>query len=129
MSIFDRLARLAKSELNHLADKVSQRAQRHPRRDEQAAPEEEVETGPRSGATSGAGGRFPKEIRDAYAALELPLGADREAVKKAYRELLRRYHPDKHQADPARAATATDLTRQLTEAQRRLLAWLEAQGK
>lgn len=127
MSIFDRVVRLAKSNLNHLADEIGQRARA---RSQSQPREEEVETGPRpSSQPSGAGGRYPKDVRDAYAALELPLGSDREAVKKAYRELLRRYHPDKHQADAARAGVATELTRQLTEAQARVLAWLDAQGR
>lgn len=40
----------------------------------------------------------------AYAALGLEPGADREAVERAYRELIKRYHPDRSGGDAARAA-------------------------
>lgn len=36
---------------------------------------------------------------EAYAILELPLGADTPAVKGAFRRLSKRYHPDKHSED------------------------------
>jgi len=38
------------------------------------------------------------EGRDLYALLELPRGADEEAVRKAYRRLALMWHPDKHSA-------------------------------
>lgn len=40
----------------------------------------------------------------AYAALGLEPGADREAVERAYRDLIKRYHPDRSGGDAARAA-------------------------
>jgi hypothetical protein len=40
----------------------------------------------------------------AYAALGLEPGADRGAVERAYRDLIKRYHPDRSGGDAARAA-------------------------
>jgi DnaJ-domain-containing protein 1 len=57
-----------------------------------------------------------RELRQYYANLELPYGADLEDVKQAYRRLMRQYHPDKHQADPARRQLATQLSQKLTNA-------------
>ena len=71
---------------------------------------------------------FPREVREAYAALELPLGADREAIEKAFRELLHRYHPDKHANDPKRYAMANDLTIRIREARAILVTWVNREA-
>jgi DnaJ-domain-containing protein 1 len=68
---------------------------------------------------------FPRDVREAYATLELPLGADREAIEAAYRTLLQRYHPDRHAQSPHLLQVATELTIRMREARDRLLAWLE----
>jgi len=64
-----------------------------------------------------------KSLRQYYANLEVPFGADKETVKKAYRQLLKRYHPDKHSGDPEREAMATRLTQELTRAYDAINAW------
>ena len=68
---------------------------------------------------------FPREVRDAYAALEIPLGADRETVERAFREMLHRYHPDKHAGDARREELARDLTIRINDARHVLHKWLE----
>jgi DnaJ-domain-containing protein 1 len=55
-------------------------------------------------------------VRRAYAALEVPPGSDFETIRKAYRRLMRKYHPDLHGGTPAAQRAATDLTQRLTEA-------------
>ena len=60
-----------------------------------------------------------------YANLELPYGADIEAVREARRRLLKRYHPDLHSADPARKRTATTVTQGLNRAHDELLRRLD----
>jgi curved DNA-binding protein CbpA len=57
-----------------------------------------------------------RELRQYYANLELPFGADLDQVKQAYRRLMRQYHPDKHHADAARRQLATQLSQKLTVA-------------
>ena len=55
-----------------------------------------------------------------YANLEIPYGSDLDTAKKAWRKLMKRYHPDLHGADPEKKAIANELTRKLTEAYREL---------
>lgn len=62
-----------------------------------------------------------KQEEQWYANLELEPGASLDEVKRAYRELMRRYHPDKHLGDPDRHKAATELAQSLTEAHRALL--------
>ena len=59
-------------------------------------------------------------IRKAYAALEVPAGSDFETVKKSYRRLMRKYHPDLHGGAPEKYRAATDLTQRLTQAYKTL---------
>ncbi len=132
MSLWDRLSRLAKSELNHAADRVRETVEEL-RTGERAGSKDQGDDPPESaaepesgaGASSGSSSRWPREIRQAYAALELPLGADRAEVKKAYRGMMRRYHPDKHQQDAARERIANELTVRIREAYNLLEEWLE----
>lgn len=56
------------------------------------------------------------EIRRAYAALEVPPGSDFETVRKSYRALMRKYHPDRHTGSPEKLKAATELAQRLTEA-------------
>lgn len=51
-----------------------------------------------------------------YRTLELEPGADLQAVRKAYRRLLKQYHPDKFAKDPEKYKAATEVTRNITAA-------------
>ena len=125
----DRLGRMARAELNAFTDKIKDWE------DDQgaAANPETSSSGDGASAWESEGYHrqhrsnhaYSKEVREAYAALELPLGADRDAVKKAYREMLRRYHPDKHQNDPSRLKTATLITQRVQQSHETLIQWLE----
>jgi DnaJ-domain-containing protein 1 len=55
-------------------------------------------------------------IRKAYAALEVPAGSDLETVKRSYRRLMRKYHPDLNAGSSEKQRAATDLSQRLTEA-------------
>ena len=83
------------------------------------------------GATGGAGGGRQASARyggaagvdpvaKAYAALEVPAGSDFETVRKAYRNLMRKYHPDRHAATPEKQKAANELAQKLTESYRLL---------
>jgi DnaJ-domain-containing protein 1 len=95
---------------------------------------EEAAHGPRPGAraasssssSSSTGGRAggrpaPRRasddaaVRQAYAALEVPPGSDFETVRKAYRTLMRKYHPDLHNDRPENQKAANELTQRLTD--------------
>jgi DnaJ-domain-containing protein 1 len=56
------------------------------------------------------------ELRQAYAALEVPYGADFATVRKSYRALMRKYHPDRHTGSPEKQKTATELAQKLSAA-------------
>jgi DnaJ-domain-containing protein 1 len=57
-----------------------------------------------------------KRLRDLYAQLEVPYGADFDEVKKSFRRLMRKYHPDLHTGNPEKQKVATQLTMSLTQA-------------
>jgi DnaJ-domain-containing protein 1 len=56
------------------------------------------------------------ELARHYAALELKPGATLAEVQAKYRELMAKYHPDKHLHDPEKHATAVRLVQELTRA-------------
>ena len=60
-----------------------------------------------------------------YENLEVPYGSDLETVRHAWKNLLRKYHPDLHSNDPEKRRIATELTQGLNRAfeelERRLL--------
>lgn len=62
-----------------------------------------------------------KTIRDYYANLEVPYGADKETVKKSYRRLMKKYHPDRFSESPEMQELATTLSQELTRAYREVL--------
>jgi DnaJ-domain-containing protein 1 len=66
-----------------------------------------------------------KQIAQYYANLELEPGASLDEVRKAYRDLMTVYHPDKHIGDPERHKAATELAQSLTRAFDALRAHLE----
>ena len=57
-----------------------------------------------------------KHLRDLYTQLEVPYGADFDEVKKSFRRLMRKYHPDLHAGNPEKQKVATQLTMSLTQA-------------
>ncbi len=57
-----------------------------------------------------------KTLQDYYANLEVSYGADMETVKKSYRRLMQKYHPDRFSGDPEMQELATELTQELTRA-------------
>lgn len=56
------------------------------------------------------------QLAEWYANLELPYGADLEAVTRAWKRLMARYHPDRHAGDRARDRQATELAQALNRA-------------
>lgn len=123
MSLGRRLYNIARAELRH--------AFRFSRRSDRAAEnlmEEELARARVSSAHEPAPrvSLEDEKIRRYYANLELPYGATAAEVRAAYRRLVRRYHPDKHQADTEAAKVATEITQKLRVAHDGLLAHLEA---
>jgi len=66
-----------------------------------------------------------KQLRQAYANLELDTNASLEEVRQSYKRLMLQYHPDKHGEDAERHRAATELAQSLTEAYQLLSRHLE----
>lgn len=60
------------------------------------------------------------ELAQYYANLEVPYGSDLETVTRAWKALLKKYHPDMHSTDPEKQAIANDLVQQLNHAYKML---------
>lgn len=56
-----------------------------------------------------------------YANLELAQGANADQVKKAYKTMLRIYHPDRHAGDPEKQRIATEITSRLNRSYQRIM--------
>ncbi|MCX7030121.1 MAG: J domain-containing protein [Spirochaetes bacterium] len=89
--------------------------------------------GPRGGAQNG--GRGPQSspsplesLRPDYANLEVPFGADIETVRRSYKRLVLRYHPDRHAGDPEKVRVATEITKKVNESFERIRSFLKRTG-
>jgi hypothetical protein len=113
-------------DLGHMSDSELEAELEQRRRAREEA--DQAAHGPRPGPTSGA--RRPstsrpepprrtpagdQAIRQAYAALEVPPGSDFDTVRKAYRRLMRKYHPDLHTSSAEAQRAANDLAQKLSE--------------
>lgn len=147
MGVLDRIAAIARSRLVTLTDGklgvggkaladltdaeleeelLRRRRARAARRAAGAAPHDEAPAGGGT-ATAPRGSRSvqDQQLAQYYANLELRPGAPLEDVRRAYREMMARYHPDKHLGDPERHKAATELAQSLTRAYTALVAHLE----
>jgi DnaJ-domain-containing protein 1 len=85
----------------------------------------------RSSSTSSGSSRPPRpgsvdaQISEWYRQLDLTPGADLSQIKTAYRQLMRKYHPDMHAGNPQRQKAATELSMRVTAAYNGLVAYLE----
>jgi DnaJ-domain-containing protein 1 len=63
-----------------------------------------------------------ESLRQDYANLEVPFGSDIETVKRSYKKLMLKYHPDKHGADPRQQTIALEITKKINESFERIRA-------
>lgn len=59
-------------------------------------------------------------LRGDYANLEVPFGADIEEVKRSYKSLILRYHPDRFAADPQKQRIALEITKKINQSFERI---------
>lgn len=83
-------------------------------------------------SSSSAGNRRPPrpgsadaQLAEWYRQLDLQPGADMSQIKTAYRQLMRKYHPDMHAGNPQRQKAATELSMRVTAAYNGLVSHLE----
>ena len=117
---FKRLSRLARAEINSLGSRFSSRT------DVNDA-DQELQDAIESAASEPTSPTWPPSIREAYAVLEIPLGSDEKTAKKAYRDLLNRYHPDKHQSTPEKLDAANEITMRVRNAYQQITDFLKDQ--
>ncbi|MCA9681148.1 MAG: DnaJ domain-containing protein [Myxococcales bacterium] len=104
-----------------VAGSVGARAGRQARRVRDKAEEawerayEEAQARGTTGAPSGRG-PSQRDLEGWYRTLELPVGSDVASVRKSYRRLMAKYHPDKYASDPDKYAAATEVARKITVA-------------
>jgi DnaJ-domain-containing protein 1 len=120
----------AKARLNRLMDKISQFEKQGgisgavQRGVERLRQEQERMMRDTGGGTYGPLTHLAR-IRQAYARLEVPFGSDLDTVRRSYRALMRRYHPDRHASDPEREKVATEIAQKLTDSYDLLVSHLE----
>ncbi|MDX2092186.1 MAG: J domain-containing protein [Kofleriaceae bacterium] len=84
-----------------------------------------------SSSSSSSSGRAPRpgsqeaKLAEWYKVLDLQVGADMAQIKSAYRQLMRKYHPDMHAGNPQKQKAATELSMRVTTAYNSLVEYLE----
>lgn len=112
MSLTRRLQRLVRAQIGSLRG--------DPLEDEEGT-DRHVETD--SSRTSGS--RVPAAVAEAYRALEVPVGSDRETVKKGYRRVMKAYHQDRFDRDDDKREVAGEVSKRLNLAYERILEYLD----
>lgn len=67
----------------------------------------------------------PDDVARAYRALEVPVGSDRETVKKGYRRVMKAYHQDRFDEDPERREIAGEVSQRLNAAYETVTTYLD----
>lgn len=67
----------------------------------------------------------PMRIRMDFSNLETKPGVSFDEVKKAYKRLLIRYHPDRHAGHPEKLRTATEIVQKINDSFQRLKQYYE----
>ncbi len=65
----------------------------------------------------------PEILRSDYLNMGVPFGADFEIIKKAYKELIRKHHPDKNSKNSESIHKATEKTKKLNISFQKIKAW------
>ncbi|MFV8751252.1 DnaJ domain-containing protein [Nannocystaceae bacterium ST9] len=77
--------------------------------------EQAYEAAQKRGAQGGGGGTpSQREVEGWYRTLEVPIDSDLDTVRKSYRRLVAKYHPDRFTDEPAKVEAATEVTRKIT---------------
>jgi len=80
------------------------------------------------GGAGSAGGQYRRRpeppvdesLRKDFANLEVSFGADIETVRKSYKALVLRYHPDKFAGDPEKQRVALEITKRINQSFERI---------
>jgi len=61
-----------------------------------------------------------ESLRQDFANLEVPFGADMEEVRKSYKRLMLKYHPDRHAGDPEKQKLALEIAKKINQSFERI---------
>lgn len=76
--------------------------------------------------TSPVNGEKMKEIESDFRTLEIPPTKERDIIKKAWRDMLSVWHPDRFSANERLIRRANEKTREINDAYKRIIAYLDA---
>ena len=63
-----------------------------------------------------------ESLRQDYANLEVPFGSDIDTVRRSYKALMLKYHPDKHGGNAQEQKIALEITKKINESFERIRA-------
>ena len=69
-----------------------------------------------------------ESLRQDYANLEVPFGADIDVVRTSYKRLMMKYHPDKHAGNPEKQKMALEISKKINESFERIRSRQEKGG-
>lgn len=120
MSLTRRLRRLIRAQLGQLrSDPFEDTAE------SDASPGAQTPSSSGISSSDAPDAEVPPDVAEAYRALEVPVGSGREAVKKGYRRVMKKYHEDRFQQDPEKREVAGEVSKRLNEACDRVLEYLD----
>lgn len=119
MSLGRRLQRIVRAHLGSLrGDPVVE--------EEEPVFDTDADTGTdRESSSSTSEAAVPPDVAEAYRALEVPVGSDRETVKKGYRRVMKQYHQDRFQNDEEKREIAGTVSKRLNRAYERVTEYLD----
>lgn len=113
MSLTRRLRRIARAQIGDLWSHTTDRDDRPEASADELNPNA-TDTASKDGSTDTPA--VPDYVARAYRALEVPVGSDRETVKKGYRRVMKAYHQDRFDEDPERREIAGEVSQRLNAA-------------
>lgn len=119
MSLTRRLQRIIRAHLGSLRESADNEAREGSSRYQSAGAASTTSASEESGPT------VPPEVAQAYRALEVPVGSDRETVKNAYRRLMKKYHQDRFENDDDKREVAGTVSKRLNRAYERVTDYLD----
>ena len=73
-----------------------------------------------SGGRSAGRPRVDESLRQDYANLEVPFGADMEEVRASYKRMMLKYHPDRYPGDPEKQRLALEIAKKINQSFERI---------
>ena len=113
MEILDRILRIMRSNLVFSSDYEKETHSKFNKHQSYKNAEDEKQNGFKSNQTDEF---INPELAQYYANLEVPCGSDLNTVRKSWKRLVKKYHPDLHSSDLGKQKTANELVQGLNRA-------------